>query len=240
MTASDGRVDLAVELSRDREALLARSGTADQVAYTLRGHIMQGHIQPGSHLSEEALASGLGVSRNTIREAFRLLSHERLVIHELNKGVSVAVPRIEDLTDVYRVRRTVETAAAAMADSAPRAAVTAVRAAVNEGHRAAAVDNWTDVGTADVNFHQAVAELAGSQRLNEMMRRVLAELRLCFHIMDDPVRFHSYYLPWNEKIAALIESGAGAGAAQELDAYLTEAEAQVLGAYRNARKGIQA
>jgi DNA-binding GntR family transcriptional regulator len=232
-----GEAELAVELSQDRAALLARSSTAEQVAQTLRARIMAGFFPPGAHLSEEALASGLAVSRNTIREAFRLLCHEWLAVHELNRGVFVAVPSADDLADLYRIRRIVETSAATMADSAPHPALQAVRDAVNQGQRAAAADRWADVGTADIAFHQAVTGLAASPRLDEMMRRVLAELRLAFHVMADPGHFHAPYLERNAKIATLLEHGEGARAARELDAYLAEAEAQVLDAYQAAREG---
>jgi DNA-binding GntR family transcriptional regulator len=234
--ALDARgTELAAELSRDRAALLARSSTAEQVAQTLRVRIMEGFFPPGAHLSEEALASGLSVSRNTVREAFRLLCHEWLAVHELNRGVFVAVPSVEDLTDLYRVRRMVETSAAAMADRAARPALQAVRAAVNDGRRAAMASRWAAVCTADIAFHQAVTGLAASPRLDEMMRRVLAELRLAFHVMADPERFHAPYLERNEEIATLLERGESAKAARELDAYLVKAEAQILEAYREAR-----
>lgn len=216
-----------------------------QVARTLREQILRGFLRPGAHLSEESLASGLGVSRNTIREAFRLLSRERLVVHELNKGVSVAVPGIEDLADVYRVRRVVETAAAAMADSASLASLAAVRAAVNDGQRAAATGDWARACVADIAFHQAVTGLAGSTRLAETMRGALAELRLCCHIMaapsgpHGPSGLHGPYLARNEQVAVLIESGVGASAARELDAYLAEAAVQGLAAYQAAREGIR-
>jgi DNA-binding GntR family transcriptional regulator len=198
---------------------------------------MAGFFPPGTHLSEEALAAGLAVSRNTVREAFRLLCHEWLAVHELNRGVFVAVPSTDDLADLYRIRRIVETAAATMADRAPHPALQAVRDAVDEGLRAAAVGRWADVGTADMAFHQAVTGLAASPRLDEMMRRVLAELRLAFHVMADPEQFHAPYLEHNAKIATLLERGEGAAAARELDAYLAAAEEQILEAYRVAREG---
>jgi DNA-binding GntR family transcriptional regulator len=235
--ARAGEAELTVELSQDRAALLARSSTAEQVAQTLRARIMAGFFPPGTHLSEEALAAGLAVSRNTVREAFRLLCHEWLAVHELNRGVFVAVPSTDDLADLYRIRRIVETAAATMADRAPHPALQAVRDAVDEGLRAAAVGRWADVGTADMAFHQAVTGLAASPRLDEMMRRVLAELRLAFHVMADPEQFHAPYLEHNAKIATLLERGEGAAAARELDAYLAAAEEQILEAYRVAREG---
>jgi DNA-binding GntR family transcriptional regulator len=55
----------------------------------LRTHIMEGLFPPGTRLSEEVLGQALGVSRNTLREAFRLLCHERLAVHQMNRGIFV-------------------------------------------------------------------------------------------------------------------------------------------------------
>src|SRR5439155_1545253 len=52
-----------------------------------------------------------GVSRNTLREAFRYLAKDRLVTHELNRGVFVRVPTLDDIAELYRCRRFVECAA---------------------------------------------------------------------------------------------------------------------------------
>ena len=75
-------------LRGDRD-LLGRSSTADRVAELLRTHIAEGHLLPGARLPEDAIGQALGVSRNTLREAFRLLTHEKLLSHALNRGVFV-------------------------------------------------------------------------------------------------------------------------------------------------------
>lgn len=102
-------IDPAV-LMGDRE-LLGRSSTADRVAEILRTRIAEGYLTPGSKLSEDSIGHALGVSRNTLREAFRLLTHERLLAHELNRGVFVRVLTVQDVIDIYQVRRLIECAA---------------------------------------------------------------------------------------------------------------------------------
>ncbi len=237
-TAQPVADDVAARLRRDRAALAERSSTAERVAEMLRTRIIEGLFPPGSRLPEEVIADGLAVSRNTVREAFRLLSHEGLAAHEFNRGVFVPVPELEDVVDVYRVRRVVEVGAAGMVATASPSALRAVRAAVDGGRRAARANRWDDVGTADLAFHQAIAGLAGSPRIDDMMRRILAELRLVFHIMADPQRFHAPYLDRNQKIAEVLERGDGDGAVRELLVYLDDAQAQLLEAYHAARGSV--
>jgi DNA-binding GntR family transcriptional regulator len=79
---------LLADLAADR-SFLARTSTAERIVEVLRGRITEGYFTPGTRLSEDALAEALGVSRNTLREAFRLLTHERLLEYRLNRGVFV-------------------------------------------------------------------------------------------------------------------------------------------------------
>ena len=85
-----------------------RSSTAERVAELLRHRVMEGDLPPGTRLSEEQLVEVLQVSRNTLREAFRLLTHEGLLVHRLHRGVFVPELDEEDLVDLYRLRRTIE------------------------------------------------------------------------------------------------------------------------------------
>jgi DNA-binding GntR family transcriptional regulator len=206
--------------------LLDRTSTVSKLADALRTQIIEGALPPGTQLAEHAAADALGVSRNTLREAFRLLAHERLVIHEPHRGVFVRTLDADDVRDIYTTRRLVE-CAAVRAGGAGREAV--IRAAVDAAEVAATEERWTDVGTADLRFHSAIVALAGSRRLNDLMRRILAELRLVFHVMDDPHRFHEPYVRRNAEIVSLVERGRGADAADALTAYLDDAEAQLLG-----------
>ncbi|KAA6223288.1 GntR family transcriptional regulator [Streptomyces albofaciens JCM 4342] len=229
--AKDDRRRLAEvsELAGDR-VLLGRSSTAERVADILRDRITEGYFPPGARLSEESIGGALGVSRNTLREAFRLLTHERLLVHQLNRGVFVRIVTVADLDDIYRVRTLVECAAVRSLGEPPHP-VGAMEAAVLAGEAAFEERAWRDLGTANLRFHQAVVGLAGSPRMDELMRGVLAELRLVFHVMDDPRRFHAPYLTRNRQIIEALQAGDAAEAERLLVSYLEDSRAQLSGAY---------
>src|SRR5215212_6648401 len=105
MTSAPSRAFAALETGR-REP--APTPTAQRVADVLRERITDGSLAPGTRLPEDAVGSALGVSRNTLREAFRLLAHERLVVAEFNRGVFVRRLTRDDVIDLYRVRSLVE------------------------------------------------------------------------------------------------------------------------------------
>ncbi|WP_184572355.1 GntR family transcriptional regulator [Streptomyces zagrosensis] len=222
-------------LETDR-LLLGRTSTAERVADVLRDRVAEGFFPPGTRLSEDSIKGALGISRNTLREAFRLLTRERLLVHELNRGVFVRVVTVEDLGDIYRVRELVEGAAVRSLGEPPYGAeadeaIRAIEAAVVAGEEAAQGRAWQNLATANIRFHQGIVALAGSPRMNDLMRGVLAELRLVFHVMADPRRFHAPYLTRNRQIVEALQAGHGAAAESLLADYLADSRSQLSGAY---------
>ena len=219
-----------VELLAADRIQLDRVSTAERVSDVLRTRIIVGDLPPGTRLSEEAIGAALGVSRNTLREAFRLLTHERLLVHELNRGVFVRTLTKDDVTDLYRLRKVVECGALRYAEVAEED-LRRVHEVVDEAEAAAARADWTAVGTQNLRFHQALCELAGSPRVVDMMRGILAELRLVFHVMGDPQRFHEPYIQRNREILVALAEHGRERAEQLLAEYLDDAEQQLTQAY---------
>ncbi|MEV0676864.1 GntR family transcriptional regulator [Actinosynnema sp. NPDC050436] len=201
-----------------------RSSTAERVADKLRAGVLDGDIKPGQQLNEKALGDVLRVSRNTLREAFRLLTHERLLVHEYSKGVFVRKPDWRDIVDLYAARRVIEIGALHRWPNAADEVKRAVQEAVDLGLASAGEKDWTGVGTANIRFHQAVTALAGSARLDEEMKRLLAELRLAFHVMGDPRGFHEDYLALNQQISAHLRRDELRAAEEAMSDYFDRAE----------------
>ncbi|WOX08212.1 GntR family transcriptional regulator [Streptomyces sp. N50] len=216
----------------DDRALLGRTSTAERVSDILRSRIAEGYFPPGTRLSEDSIGGALGVSRNTLREAFRLLTHERLLVHELNRGVFVRVLSVEDVEDIYRTRRLVECAVVRGLGEPPYA-LEQLAAAVTEGQLASVENDWKGVGTANIHFHRELVALAGSARTGELMRSVFAELRLAFHLVDDPKALHEPYLQRNRLILQALQANDAAEAEKLLAVYLDDSLERVVDAYRN-------
>ncbi|MEU6071013.1 MULTISPECIES: GntR family transcriptional regulator [Streptomyces] len=215
----------------DDRALLGRTSTAERVSDILRSRIAEGYFPPGTRLSEDSIGGALGVSRNTLREAFRLLTHERLLVHELNRGVFVRVLTVEDVEDIYRTRALVECAVVRGLGQPPYV-LEALASAVTEGQVAAVENDWKAVGTANIHFHRELVALAGSERTDELMRSVFAELRLAFHVVDDPRRLHEPYLARNRLILQALQAGDRREAEKLLETYLADSLERVVEVYR--------
>ncbi|GAA5109118.1 GntR family transcriptional regulator [Nocardia iowensis] len=230
MTTPVDRPDPVYAALSEHKGLLARSSRSSQTADIVRASILDGSLRPGTRLSEPDICAALGVSRNTLREAFRSLIEERLVTHELNRGAFVRIPSSEDVGELYQCRRIVECAAVHGFDRATQDPAE-LAAALARADACAAKQDWTGVGTADIDFHKAIAALNRSRRLDQMMSSVWNELRLVFHVMADPLTFHEPYLARNHEIYEALIAGRCAEAEQMLADYLTDAESHIGAAY---------
>jgi DNA-binding FadR family transcriptional regulator len=154
----------------------------EMVAAHLRRQIVLGELKEGDQLpSESVLMEEFGVSRPTLREAFRILEAEGAITvrRGVRGGARVQVPDIEVaarhaglllqyrgalLSDVYDVRAILEPAAARMAAKRRTAADLDRLQEVLDRQR----DSVDDPGpsfAADAEFHRLIVEMSGNETL---------------------------------------------------------------------------
>lgn len=229
---------LAMETGKAATTTHAHTGTA--VAQKLRAAILSGGLRPGAKLSERTLGAELGVSRNTLREAFTVLGAERIITRIPNRGVFVARPSRADVEEMYRIRRVLEPAALRQdAHGAARPALQeALEQAVDRGMAARAGHDVPGMAVANQEFHALVVALARSPRLDTLMAHVQAEMRLVFHALAGDPAFHAPFSVSNAHIFAQWKAGHCEAAALEMDGYLQQAQAQVLAAMPAESDGL--
>lgn len=203
---------------------LERSTTAERVADGLRNLILRGEFGPGEPLREAAVAGAFDVSRNTAREAFRLLARERLTTHTMHHGVVVKVLSLADVRDIYATRRALELPALRAATVVPEAIRDALADAVSGSEAGAAAGDWGAVATADLDFHGIIVNVLGSRRIDELFRVTLAELRLGFAVTDDPAGLLGPFVPRNRAIFEQVAADRLELAADQLQTYLEDSE----------------
>ncbi len=87
---------------------IARSTLPQVAAERLRALIIEGVLAPGARLNERELSEQLGVSRTPLREAFRLLAAEGLLLQLPNRGVQVVALSREDVRHAFEVMASLE------------------------------------------------------------------------------------------------------------------------------------
>lgn len=157
--------------------------------------LVLGELDPGSALpSETDLASELGVSRLTVREAFKSLQARGLVEIRRGRRPVVAWPNARpvgdffaavirrdprQLLDLLEVRRALEVHIASLAAlRASRAAITAMELALEAMRQTSgAEDRLAEINAADLRFHESLAAASGNQLLSHLMEAMEEPLR---------------------------------------------------------------
>ncbi len=201
---------------------------------SLRQRIIEGAIRPGTRLVEPAVAEDHGVSRNTVREALRLLAADGLITSVRNAGYSVRTLTSDDIRDIYVSRQIIETGAILQSAAASDALLAAVEASAAAAKKSVRDRDWSRVGTASLEFHQAIVGLAASTRLDRFFTIIAAQLRLAFAVIPDESAFQIQWVARDQAIADLVLSGAREEAARQLDDYLTDSKTQIIDGIRAA------
>ena len=181
MTIAYCMVSSVARLMGDDETPLNRSASGGAVML-IRQAILDGRLGPGERLTEERLAEARRISRTPIREALRVLQAEGLLEWAPYQGSTVRTYDVSDLDDMYQLRALLEgNAARRAAQHITRADVATLRASCArfEALGAATEENVQQIVEENLFFHTTVLEAAGSQRLAEMVRKVI-ELPLVY------------------------------------------------------------
>ncbi|MEV8629666.1 GntR family transcriptional regulator [Streptomyces sp. NBC_01268] len=132
----------------------------------LRRAITSGELRPGGAIRQETLAARLDVSRVPLREALKALEAEGLVVHHVHRGYFVAELSLEDLEEIYRIRRLLETEAVrTAAHRMPDGTLDALEEIQREVERAADAGDVAAMAQANRRFHFTLIEASGMPRL---------------------------------------------------------------------------
>jgi DNA-binding GntR family transcriptional regulator len=149
--------------------------TSEGIARILRSEIFTGELAAGETLPERLLAERLQVSRTPVREALIILQSEGLVELVPNRGAFVRTITADDLMEIYTLRGLLESHAARLAsDRATVEQLDAMEDAQTRLRRMHARGSAADQAVADLAFHTAVSEAAGSPFLATLVGQVLA------------------------------------------------------------------
>jgi DNA-binding GntR family transcriptional regulator len=144
----------------------------DVVAERLEAAIISGQLEPGRRLSEQALATSLGVSRGPLREAIRRLEGRKLLERTPNIGVRVAALSLRDLNEILLVREALEGMACGLAAlNMPGAEIAALRKLLDSHEKQKSVQENKGYyqESKDFDFHFRIVAGSGNERLQQML-----------------------------------------------------------------------
>ncbi len=204
---------------------IKRASTAEQVAEALRHMILRGEVEQGQPLREVALAASIGISRNTMREAIRVLAREGIVTHHMHRGAVVTRLDARDVEDIFRVRRVLELASLQATLDAEPEQLAGLAEAVHEFEVAAHTGDWAGIIDADQLFHDRLVGLLGSRRLSRFFDAIQAEIRLCMSIVDRSGSDTGALVAEHQELLRLISTRELDRCAEVMGGHLADAEA---------------
>lgn len=145
-----------------------------QIAYDhLIGEITTFRIRTGGQLSENRIATDLGISRTPVREALQRLEKEGLVRRGENARFTVAQPTIREAEESCDLLVLLDTAlaqrAAARLTDEDRAALMAAVEDMNAAARSGDRETWSE---ADLAFHRLLNRIADHELIAAMVKEV--------------------------------------------------------------------
>lgn len=206
---------------------ISRVSVADQVAAILRQRILNGELPPGTPLQEVPMAASLGVSRNTIREATRILSIEGLLKRSAHRGVTVAQLSLKDVAEIYQVRRLMEIAAVKAARPEDSDVFAEVRSALEGYEQSVREQDWVRAVKFDLQFHTLLIRFHRNHRMESFYQKLIGELRMGMVLVDrthdDPGRL----VPVHREMFRLLSDGKSEECATLLAQHLSDSESRL-------------
>ncbi len=181
--------------------------TSEIVADHFRGQIVRGELHEGDFLPPEGqLMTSLGISRPTLREAFRILEAENLisVVRGSRTGARVHRPSVElvsryagyvlqsqgtTIADLYEARLAIEPhVVRRLATARDPAAIAKLRSEVERQKLLLNQDRFTDYVVSVSEFHHVLVDVTGNKTL-KFLNQLMLHLVAAHHV--DYIRRHA-------------------------------------------------
>ena len=188
----------------------------EQIAARLRQDVLSSKLKPGAPLREIDLSERFGVSRGPVREAFRQLTQQGLLVLEPNKGVRVAQnPSVEVRPLVVELRRTIERFVLESIFERITAADIELWEDILADIRQACERNDVDALTEhDLRFHQAIIQSHDDKDLFALWQPIAMRMMMHYNRLDDIMDSYREH----ERILDAIRAGDRAAAVAALTA----------------------
>ncbi len=187
----------------------------EQIAARLRQEVLSSKLKPGDPLREVDLSERFGVSRGPVREAFRQLTQQGLLVLEPNKGVRVAQnPSVEVRPLVVELRRTIETFVLdGIFDRITEEDIGFWADILSEIKLACESNDVEALTDADLRFHQAIIQSHDDKDMFTLWQPIAMRMMMHYNRLDDIMESYREH----ERILDAIRRGDRAAALGALE-----------------------
>jgi DNA-binding GntR family transcriptional regulator len=188
-----------------------QQGSLSERAYNaIRNSVISGRFEPGERLIETELAEELGVSRAPIREAFRKLADEQLVVERPRYGTYVREFTAKDLVDIYNLLSAIESLAVRLIVR-NRTSLEPLKRIVDEMTHATDKGDLHRVVEIELRFHRELCSAADNEYLDNVFRLMGGLVGMALSLDDaaytNMADIALEHYPLLERLGKAIESG---------------------------------
>ncbi|KVR28359.1 GntR family transcriptional regulator [Burkholderia ubonensis] len=217
-----------MQIMNEPESVPSGAPGPEAIAERIRTAILEHRLAPGAKLTEAQLCDVFGVKRGAIRQALALLATDRLVDLEPNRGAFVASPTLQDVHEVFEMRRIIELAVVERLATGPGAKrLKGVAALIDKERKAFErrdVPAWIRLSG---EFHTALAALMGNATLSACLDGLVARSTLMSALYElhgrSPCSFDDH-----GAILVALEAGDAKRAAELMAHHLQHVELKML------------
>lgn len=149
---------------------------ADQAYELIKTNILNLTYPPGMPLTESKLSKELGMSRNPIRTAIRILQAEGLIVTDYYKSMTVKGITERDVRQIYQLRELIELPAFRFIFDSGRHEEYSYRIEEKVVRMCASANDSYKWEVADAAFHMEIISIYENDRINKIYENNLSEL----------------------------------------------------------------
>ena len=200
----------------------------EAIAERIRAAILEHRLAPGAKLTEAQLCEVFDVKRGPIRQALASLATERLVDLEPNRGAFVASPSLQEVHEVFEMRRIIELAVVERicAGHGPRR-LKNIGSMIGRERKAFETRDFSAWIRLSGEFHTELASLTGNTVLCDCLNGLVARSTLISALYESlgrsPCSFEDH-----EAILAALDAGDATEAAALMSRHLQSVELKML------------
>ncbi|MGZ2745216.1 GntR family transcriptional regulator [Burkholderia stagnalis] len=217
-----------MQIMNEPESVPSGAPGPETIAERIRTAILEHRLAPGAKLTEAQLCEVFSVKRGTIRQALALLATDRLVDLEPNRGAFVASPTLQDVHEVFEMRRIIELAVVERLATGPGAKrLKGVAVLIDKERKAFErrdIPAWIRLSG---EFHTALAALMGNATLSACLDGLVARSTLMSALYESHGRSPCSFDDHGEILVAL-ETGDAQRAAELMAHHLQHVELRML------------
>jgi len=174
------------------------------VANQLRQRIWNKEIQFGERLIESDLSEQFGVSRNTIRDALKILEYEEMVVSKPRKGTYVSQFSNKDWREMIELRTIIESYAFVKAlPHLDEKHFKKLEKTLDQMKIIADNKDWAKLFDLDMKFHSYIVKLSGNSRIIKIYESIQVQIRTFLVHLD---KYYSSHISFYEEQKELFET----------------------------------